>query len=909
MSINPVTQYPGKVAPATPDNPFGTARNITIPGDGTGTPWESALLKDEWALHHAMLLNAGMTPNETPDSAENSQLFKAAKASVGNGANLLSNHNFLTSSPDTTGPGATQPPPDATPRSYPPGFQIFSDVFANETTGITGLTYINGRVSFSGGDFYIPRANSKELENITEFVASVADFDGKPRTRGVSFALVGDEYRVTVGVDALEDESANETLLGSVKFEQGSVATGHLVGANAKELSHTGDSQSGEGVIHPIDSTLLLPIGATPAGLQTVPSGVTRLRVDTGALSTGEELLLWEDSGDFGGQIQTITNTSANVFGGYDVVTAVQTYEFLPRSFYSNRKALKMEGWNVDLTGAVESSAQLVKALESGNIAPTVGRVLLNPVTPIVIDANRDKFFLGWARDSLKFITGIDDGSVIFELTGQWQSLQEISVNSSDGSPKQFVAAQLGNQTAATSCVRSKVDMKVANSNSTGLEVRGWLNDINYFSVLNSRGFKGRENNACQMTIRSENDEIGVDIEEIFGSTINHLTLERVNPQVTTTASRVDDYSGLFIGSIYTEGATWNHSALEFGQSIEGKTVNIGAAHITGTTLDNSHMVSFLAGDSVVGNFDVYTGTYPAVINFSGGVKHVANSGVGNWSVNTPNKNKQFSQDNSKSVMVHEVQGDIFCDHFMATYPNRVEASVTTTEENGNLRSGNRGIRITATAATNQNQLILEQRVNRFDQLTKLAGKTMKAFAWVYVPSVPGFDDLSIRPAFAISAAGTASSFPVAQESMMPGQWNLVETEDLTFPGGWGSGDDRLQYQFYVNATNTNVPDGSYYIIVDSIYLVDTNCNIRDIMNGRYRPSAKYTGISTDGDHLTIRSSTYHALSAPHITLGQGEVTVMRPFPVAGGDVGFGLTTGGVLGSTAVFKSIGTYAA
>jgi parallel beta-helix repeat protein len=229
MSINPVTQYPGKVAPATPDNPFGTARNITIPGDGTGTPWESALLKDEWALHHAMLLNAGMEPNGNPDSAENSQLFKAAKASIGNGANLLSNHNFLTASPDTTGPGATQPPPDATPRSYPPGFQILSGVFANETTGITDLTYINGRVSFTTGDFYIPRANSKELENITDFVASVADFDGKPRTRGVSYALVGSEYRVTVGVDALEDAGANATPLGSVKFEQGNVATGHEV--------------------------------------------------------------------------------------------------------------------------------------------------------------------------------------------------------------------------------------------------------------------------------------------------------------------------------------------------------------------------------------------------------------------------------------------------------------------------------------------------------------------------------------------------------------------------------------------------------------------------------------------------------------------------------------------------------
>lgn len=139
-------------------------------------------------------------------------------------ANLLSNHNFLIASPDDS-----QPPPDATPRSYPPGFQIFSGVFANETTGIISLTNIDGRLSFSGGDFYMPVANTDGIERLTEFVASVADFDGKSRTRGVSFALVGDEYRVTVGVDALTDAGGNDTPLGSVKFEQGSAATGHEV--------------------------------------------------------------------------------------------------------------------------------------------------------------------------------------------------------------------------------------------------------------------------------------------------------------------------------------------------------------------------------------------------------------------------------------------------------------------------------------------------------------------------------------------------------------------------------------------------------------------------------------------------------------------------------------------------------
>lgn len=180
------------------------------------------------------LTNLYLAAESSDPSEQTSKVsYKSLKSGVGNGANLISNHNFLVQSPD-----GSQPPPDATPRTYPPGFQIFSGVFANESTGILNLTYIDGRVSFSGGDFYIPVPNASGIERLTKFVASVADFDGKPRTRGVSYSLVGNEYRITVGVDALEDASANQTLLGSVKFEQGDVATGHEVSTTTARIVH-----------------------------------------------------------------------------------------------------------------------------------------------------------------------------------------------------------------------------------------------------------------------------------------------------------------------------------------------------------------------------------------------------------------------------------------------------------------------------------------------------------------------------------------------------------------------------------------------------------------------------------------------------------------------------------------------
>ncbi|AUR96499.1 coil containing protein [Vibrio phage 1.225.O._10N.261.48.B7] len=225
MAYSPSEKYPGAVD-VDPDYQGGKFRDNNPSTTNNGSPLKAIDRNELLARDEAIMNDAGFEYSGVADTPQDSQLFKAYKASLGNGANLLSNHNFLIQTPDDS-----QPLPSATPTSYPPGHQIFSGVFANETTGITNLTYIDGRVSFSGGDLYFSVPNTGAVSRLTsdQLTASVADFDGKPRTRGVSFALVGDEYRVTVGVDALEDVSANPTPIGSMKFEQGGVATGHEV--------------------------------------------------------------------------------------------------------------------------------------------------------------------------------------------------------------------------------------------------------------------------------------------------------------------------------------------------------------------------------------------------------------------------------------------------------------------------------------------------------------------------------------------------------------------------------------------------------------------------------------------------------------------------------------------------------
>ena len=75
--INLNEQYPNKTAGVTANYPFGQARNVTLPGDRKGTPWDQALVNDLIGFQQAALIAAGMTPNGTPDNANFSQVLNA----------------------------------------------------------------------------------------------------------------------------------------------------------------------------------------------------------------------------------------------------------------------------------------------------------------------------------------------------------------------------------------------------------------------------------------------------------------------------------------------------------------------------------------------------------------------------------------------------------------------------------------------------------------------------------------------------------------------------------------------------------------------------------------------------------------------------------------------------------------
>lgn len=79
MAINPESEFVGKIAAATTEYPYGSARDITVPGDGTGTPWKAVLVNDVFGFQQSLLSEAAVVPSGSPDEVGASQYLQAVK--------------------------------------------------------------------------------------------------------------------------------------------------------------------------------------------------------------------------------------------------------------------------------------------------------------------------------------------------------------------------------------------------------------------------------------------------------------------------------------------------------------------------------------------------------------------------------------------------------------------------------------------------------------------------------------------------------------------------------------------------------------------------------------------------------------------------------------------------------------
>lgn len=80
MALNISTKYPGQSAAPDASYPYGSGQNITVPGDGTGTPWEKEIMNDWFGFFQRILLEASIAPSGAADTVLASDYFDALDA-------------------------------------------------------------------------------------------------------------------------------------------------------------------------------------------------------------------------------------------------------------------------------------------------------------------------------------------------------------------------------------------------------------------------------------------------------------------------------------------------------------------------------------------------------------------------------------------------------------------------------------------------------------------------------------------------------------------------------------------------------------------------------------------------------------------------------------------------------------
>lgn len=83
MAIKPSTLYPGQSGAPNAGYPEGSAQNVTVSGDGTGTPLEKTWVNDLWGYLQAKLARVGIVATGTPDQVGASQYLDADDVRLG----------------------------------------------------------------------------------------------------------------------------------------------------------------------------------------------------------------------------------------------------------------------------------------------------------------------------------------------------------------------------------------------------------------------------------------------------------------------------------------------------------------------------------------------------------------------------------------------------------------------------------------------------------------------------------------------------------------------------------------------------------------------------------------------------------------------------------------------------------
>jgi hypothetical protein len=559
-----------------------------------------------------------------------------------------------------------------------------------------------------------------------------------------------------------------------------------------------------------------------------------------------------------------------------------------------------------DDTAAFQAASAYAALQPKGEIYVPAGTYVISSTVDIGTNALR-----GVGRGS-EILTTIDNGSPVFNFVAgsNFFSVQGIYVNSSVNTT-QFESGEAD----ALDCIAFKIRSSgstysarfvmrdvIARGCKVGYDITGFIITLeNVWGLYCETGFIGVTMNSSRMHLRFEQCRKDFALSDSDGVHIDQYISEGAVLQADLVASTIDDCRGVTIGAMYLEQVR-TVPFLIVGGTAACNSFTIHGLYVA--TADNAATdydivpIEFdqVDGLSVEGFFS--TGAHHNRYSTTANTKNIRDNTVStSASVWAPH-------DASKNIgPARNLFANSNFDMWFRGWPSVDIIRCALTQETTIVRRGKNAIRLTMTAAQANGYVSFNHNDGYLG--AKLAGKSVTAYAWIWIPDTADFDPAggasqTTQVDLGIYFDGTGStSVRSDSATTVRGAWNLFRVS-ATLPANC----TRIDI-FPRILINNGSATGAEYIVVDSIFLIEGNGGQNQhIANGWIMDSDIIQTVGLGG-RMNMRSDSAPTDVDQTFEVGD-EVTKFTI--AAAGSPGWFCTTGGA-GGTAVFKAKAAVAA
>lgn len=529
------------------------------------------------------------------------------------------------------------------------------------------------------------------------------------------------------------------------------------------------------------------------------------------------------------------------------------------------------------------------------------------PMQVGVVTVPQNASIKGGGPNAILTPTETGGGSIFsWPVNSQNFTIEDVWITGNPTSPVNCGGIRLGTDTNNT-CQRWTIRNCRIVGVHTGWNINGYVGwTEGLYAAYCTVGLVGTQLNAVTLDMKFENCAQPFAITDSNALTFPQLLIEGVNAQ--TSSATFDNCGGITSLATYLEqdistpitvphiaiGKTTQCEQVVIGGSYAGYagiSANLGVPLIDVDKCDGINVSGFTNLGTPVGG----AGAGNVIRTSANTLNYVNNV----WSTSGPSG--PFTTDGSNSLSAQALN----------SFPNpnfglwlrgwyRVSSSgCVASKETTIVRRGANALRVTATASATQPFTAFQI---TGDAVTALRGKNIRLCAWVWIPAISEYYNpaRTARPVvsfFCTNGSGNVFSSTIHNRDTV-GSWCLMHTTGMPQS-------DCTSISILVNPSDNTVPcTGNEYVIVDSMFLVESSVPLNTIINGCLVDSEDIMARGLGG-RMEMATAGFAADAGQIYVVGD---RVWDTAPTAGGFAGSICTTPGA-GGTAVFKTFGAVSA